>query len=49
MVKTNCLKQSKLTENSNPKLIKTENWRLIERSKYASCSVNKARFIKILV
>ena len=49
MVKTYCLKERKLTENINPKIIKTENGRLIERSKCASCGVNKARFIKMPV
>ena len=47
MVKIYCLK--KLTENINPKIIKKENGRLMERSKCASCGVNKARFIKMPV
>ena len=49
MVKTYCLKERKLTENINPKIIKTENGRSMERSKCASWGVTKARFIKVPV
>ena len=45
MLKIYCLKERKHTENINPKVIKTENGGLIERSKCASCGVNKARFL----
>ena len=47
MVIIYCLKERQLTENINPKIIKTENGRLMERSKCASCCVVEARFITI--
>ena len=46
MVKSYCLKERKLTENMNSKIIKTKNNRLMEVSKCASCGVKKARFVK---
>ena len=46
MVKICCLKERKLTENVNPKIVKTKSNRLMEVSKCASCGVKKARFIK---
>ena len=49
MIKTYCLKERKHTENINPKKIKTGNGWLMERSKFANCGVNKARFIKMAV
>ena len=48
MVKTYCLKERKLTENINPKIIKIRNNKM-DRSKCTSCSLNNARFIKIPV
>ena len=46
MVKTYCLKERKLTENINPKIVRTINRRIMENSTYASCGVKKYRFIK---
>ena len=49
MVKSYCLKERKLTENVNSKIVKTKNNRLMEVSKCASCGVKKARFIKKII
>ena len=46
MVNGYCLKERKLTENVNPKIVKTKNNRLMELSKCASCGVQKATFFK---
>ena len=46
MAKSYCLKERTLTENVNPKIVKTKNNRLMELSKCASCGVQKAMFIK---
>ena len=46
MVKSYCLKKRKLTENVNPRIVKTKNNRLMELSKCASCGAKKARFVK---
>ena len=45
MIKTYCLKERKLTENVNHKIIKTSNGRKIEESRCASCGAKKSRFI----
>ena len=45
MAKSYCLKERKLTENVNPRIVKTKNNRLMELSKCASCGVKKARFV----
>ena len=37
MVKTYCLKERKLIENVNPKIVKTSNGRKFEESRCASC------------
>ena len=41
MAKSYCLKERKLTENVNPRIVKTKNNRLIELSKCASCAAKK--------
>ena len=46
MAKTYCLKERKLTENVNPKIVRTKSNQLMELSKCASSGVKKARFIK---
>ena len=42
MTNSYSLKERKLTENINPKIIQLENDRLMEILKYASCGVKKA-------
>ena len=46
MIKSYCLKETKITENINTRIVKTETNRLMELSKCASCGVQKAMFIK---
>ena len=41
MVKSYCFKERKLTENVNPRIVKTKNNRLIELSKCASCDIKR--------
>ena len=41
MVKSYCLKERKLTENVNPKIVKTKNNGSMEISKFAGCGVKK--------
>ena len=45
-MKTYCVKCRKNTENSNSKIFKTKNGRLIMQSKCADCGINKSRFVK---
>ena len=46
MVRSYCLKERKLTENVNPRIVKTKDNGLMELSKCARCGVKKARFVK---
>ena len=46
MVKSYCLKERKLTENVNLRIVKTKNNRLMALSKRASCGAKKATFVK---
>ena len=41
-----CLSCKKNTENTNQKMVKTKNNRLMMLSKYAICNNKKSRFIK---
>ena len=49
MAKSYYQKERKLTENVNPRIVKTKNNPLMELSKCASCGVKKAMFIKPIV
>ena len=46
MVKTYCLKEKIATERSDPKIIRTKNNRVMERTVCKSCGSYKYRFIK---
>ena len=46
MIKSYCLKETKITENINTRIVKTETNRLMELSNCANCGGKKARFIK---
>ena len=46
MVKTYCLKERKVTEGSDPKILRTKNNRVMERTIWRSCGIYKYRFIK---
>ena len=41
-----CVRCKKKTENSNPKIFKTKNGRMIMQSKCADCRTKKSRFVK---
>ena len=43
---TYCVKCKKNTENIDPKMFRTKNYRLIMQSKCPVCGVKKSRFIK---
>ena len=45
-MKTYCVKCRKDTENINPKMVKTENNRIIMQSKCTVCGIKKSRFVK---
>ena len=45
-MKTYCVKCSKDTENIDPKIVRTENNRLVMQSKYSVCRIKKSRFAK---
>ena len=45
-MKTYCVKCRKNTENSNSKIFKTKNGRLLMQSKCTDCGIKKSRFIK---
>ena len=45
-MKTYSVKCRKNTENSNSKIFKTKNGKLIMQSKYAECGIKKSRFVK---
>ena len=46
MVKSYCLKERKLTEGYDPKILKTKNNRVMERTIFRSCGIFKYKFIK---
>ena len=41
-----CLKCRKDTENIDPKIVRTNNNRLVMQSKYSVCGIKKSRFLK---
>ena len=45
-MKTYCVKCRKDTENIDPKMVKTENNRIITQSKCTVCRIKKSRFVK---
>ena len=45
-MKSYCLKERKETEGSEPKIIRTKNNRLLERTICKSCGIYKYKFIK---
>ena len=45
-MKTYCVKCKKDTENIDPKIVTTENNRLIMQSKCPVCGIKKSRFVK---
>ena len=45
-MKTYCVKYKKDTENSDPKMVKTKNSRLIMQSKCSVCGIKKSRYVK---
>ena len=45
-MKTYCVKCKKDTENINPKMVRTNNNRLIMQSKCPICGIKKTRFVK---
>ena len=45
-MKTYCVKYKKDTENSDPKMVKTRNSRLIMQSKCSVCGIKKSRYVK---
>ena len=45
-MKTYCVKFRKDTENIDPKMVKTENNRIIMQSKCTVCGIKKSRFVK---
>jgi len=46
MVKSYCLKERKVTEGFDPKIIRTKNNRVMERTRCINCGIFKYRFIK---
>ena len=45
-MKTYCVKCKKDTENIDPKIVRTENNRLVMKSKCSVCRIKKSKFIK---
>ena len=45
-MKTYCVKWKKDTENIDPKIVKTNNGRLLMQSKGTVCGIKKLRFVK---
>ena len=45
-MKTYCVKYKKDMENSDPKMVKTRNSRLIMQSKCSVCGIKKSRYVK---
>ena len=45
-MKNYCMKCRKDTENIDPKIVKTENNRLVMQSKSSVCGIKKSRFVK---
>ena len=45
-MKTYCMKCRKVTENIDPKIVRTKNNRLVMQSKCSVCGIKKSRFVK---
>ena len=45
-MKTYCIKCRKDTKNTDPKMVRTKNNRLIIQSKCSACRITKSRFVK---
>ena len=45
-MKTYCVKCRNDTENTDPKMVRTKNNRLIMQSKCSVCEIKKSRFVK---
>ena len=45
-MKTYCIKCRNVTENIDPKMVRTKNNRLVLQSKYSACGIKKSRFVK---
>ena len=45
-VKTYCVKCRKVTENIDPKMVRTKNKRLVMQSKCSVCGIKKSKFVK---
>ena len=45
-MKTYCVKCRKDTENIDPEIVRTENNRLVIKSKCSVCGIKKSRFVK---
>ena len=43
---TYCIKCKKDTENIEPKIVRTKNYRLVMQSKCSICRIRKSRFVK---
>ena len=45
-MKTYCIKCRNVTENIDPKMVRTKNNRLVLQSKCSACGIKKSRFVK---
>ena len=45
-MKTYCIKCRRDSENIDPKMVRTKNYRLIMQSKCSVCGIKKSRFVK---
>ena len=45
-MKTYCVKCKKDTENTDPKIVRTKNNRLLMQTEYSDCRNKKSRFVK---
>ena len=45
-MKTYCVKCRRDTENIDPKMVRTKNYRLVMKSKCSICRIKKSRFVK---
>ena len=45
-MKTYCVKCRRDTENIDPKMVRTKNYRLVMQSKCSVCRIKKSRFVK---
>ena len=45
-MKTYCVKYRKITENIDPKMVRTKNNRLVMQLKCSVCGIKRSRFVK---